>query len=79
MISLRGAIGRMTLFTSLLVCIGGVAADPAPVPSGPQLDAAMQSVKVIYADRASNAKTTSDRAALAREVFADRHATSTHA
>lgn len=53
--------------------------EPAPPPMGGELDAAMQSVKAIYADKAAKAKTPSERAALAREVFGNRDAASTQA
>ncbi|MEI6239029.1 MAG: hypothetical protein WCR51_01435 [Planctomycetia bacterium] len=69
----------IVLVLSLGLGFYATAADQVPPPAGAELDAAMESVKAIYADKASKAKTPSERAALAREVFGHRDAASTQA
>lgn len=73
---------RIVAFCALCLCLGvaapllGYAAEPVDPPAGAELEVAMRSVMGIYADKVAKARTPADRAAVAREVFGNRDATS---
>ncbi len=78
--SVIGSIARWLLLVVVSTPVAGcirpaVAADPVPVPAAVDIEAAMAAVKGIYADKAEKARTPTDRAALAREVFGNREST----
>ena len=62
---------------AILVAWRFALAEPLPAPSGADLESAMATIKSIYKDKADKARSLSDRAALARDVFGNRESTAT--